>query len=65
MDTLDAKHTSANTQNIEIQASTLEAPVDAATVQIPTSRLQRIRHTWLSATLSILPVYIAVHIGFF
>ena len=65
MDTLDAKHTSANTQNRERQASTPEVSVDAAREQAPASTLQRIRHTWLSATLSILPVYIAVHIGFF
>ncbi len=67
MDTLDAKHASTHTSNIEghIQASIPEASTEATTPQTPASTLQRIRHTWLSATLSILPVYIAVHIGFF
>ena len=67
MDTLGAKHDAVHTRKLEeqTQASTHEVPVAATTVQVPTSTLQYIRHTWLSATLSILPVYIAVHIGFF
>ncbi|GAC1430709.1 MAG: hypothetical protein NVSMB54_24510 [Ktedonobacteraceae bacterium] len=68
MDTLDAKRASGNTQKKEsqIHASSPQFPVDAATpIQTPASTLQSFRYTWLPATLSILPVYIAVHIGFF
>lgn len=69
MDTLDAKHVSANTQKTEIhtqyKASTPEASADAALIQTPVSALQRFRQKWLQATWRILPVYIAVHIGFF
>ena len=63
MDTLDAEH--ATTNNIERKASTAEVPADIAIGQTPASTLQRFRNTWLSAMLSILPVYVAVHIGFF
>ena len=71
MDTLDAKRTSTSTNKMEIQtqdvASTpVSSEVDAKpTVQTPVSAVQRFRQKWLQATLSILPVYIAVHIGFF
>ena len=70
MDTLDAKHVSTGTHKIEIQtqgvASAAVSSVDAEpTIQTSPSAVQRFRQTWLQATLSILPVYIAVHIGFF
>ena len=61
MDTLDRNSTTVN----ETHASTPEVSIDATTGQIPATTLQRFRNTWLSATLSILPVYVAVHIAFF
>lgn len=67
MDTLDTERNSTHTRkvNSQRQASTPDASVDAAPVQTPTETRQHVRQLWLSAMLSILPVYIAVHIGFF
>ncbi len=70
MDTLDAKRASTSTRKTEIQtqgvASIAVSSVDAEpTTQTPVSAPQRFRQKWSQAILSILPVYIAVHIGFF
>lgn len=70
MDTLDAKRASTSTRKTEIQtqgvASIAVSSVDAEpTTQTPASAPQRFRQKWSQAILSILPVYIAVHIGFF
>ncbi|GAC1393918.1 MAG: hypothetical protein NVS4B11_31530 [Ktedonobacteraceae bacterium] len=67
MDTLDAKHISSHAHKSHTQdtASSPEALLDAEHIQTPASRLQLFRQKWLKATISILPVYIAVHIAFF
>ncbi len=66
MDTLDTKHISQGTTNPQRDTSLSETPTPPAIErEQQTTRLQTFVQKWSRATLSILPIYVALHIGFF
>ncbi len=68
MDTLGTNHISLATTNIQQNTSTSEAQTENSLEQAPQSAQQKLQvfwQKWSRAALGILPVYVAVHIGFF